>query len=92
MAAYKGEIMTKSKGHKTSLHKSVIVRWLSEIIVTGRIKAQFFVHEFLMMHLSILEGVPSSNFSPLAEKQNGCLFKAIKQRMNPKLKTPYQMH
>ena len=39
--------------------RTFLVRWLSKIFVTRRIKAPFLVYKFFMMYLLILEGVPS---------------------------------
>ena len=50
-----------------------VVGWPNQIFVSRWIKAPFFAHKFLMIDLSILEGVTPTNFSVRAEKQNGYL-------------------
>ena len=59
------------EAREVSEGSTIIVRWLNKFFVTKRIKAPFLVHKFIMMHLLILEGVPSKTTYVPMEKQNG---------------------
>ncbi len=53
---------------------TMIVRWLSKIIVTKWIKAQFFVHRFILMYFLILEGVPEKKIGAHPEKNGSPVY------------------